>query len=86
MQGDLTAHTLQVWKAACEYRVSSNIRLDVDPKEEKPYDDPYLHSRVMVHAGMILPEDKKSIEQEPLIPAGAPVDFVPFVFFCSDMR
>lgn len=53
------------------------INLDVDPKEEKPYDYPYLHSWVMAHVGEMLLEYKKSIEQEPLIPAGAPIDFVP---------
>jgi arylsulfatase len=53
------------------------INLDVDPKEEKPYSYPYLHSWVVAHAGKILSEYSNSIKTEPLIPAGAPLDFVP---------
>jgi arylsulfatase A-like enzyme len=53
------------------------INLDVDPKEEKPYDYPYLHSWMMAHVGKILSDYGKSIKKEPLIPAGAPLDFVP---------
>jgi hypothetical protein len=55
------------------------INLDVDPKEEKPYDYPYLHTWVMAHVGKILIEYQQSIKKEPLIPAGAPLDFVPVV-------
>ena len=55
------------------------INLDVDPKEEKPYSYPYLHSWVIAHAGKILGEYGQSIKKEPLIPAGAPLDFVPTV-------
>lgn len=53
------------------------INLDVDPKEQKPYDYPYLHSWVMVHVGKILKEYQESILNEPLIPAGAPNNFSP---------
>ena len=53
------------------------INLDVDPKEEKPYSYPYLHSWVIAHAGRILGEYTQSVKKEPLIPAGAPLDFVP---------
>jgi len=53
------------------------INLDVDPKEEKPYDYPYLHTWVAAHVGQILTEYQESIKKEPLIPAGAPVDYVP---------
>lgn len=53
------------------------INLDVDPKEEKPYDYPHLHTWVMAHVGRILAEFQSSIQKEPLIPAGAPLDFKP---------
>ena len=53
------------------------INLDVDPKEEKPYDYPYIHSWTMAHVGKILAKFGQSIKKEPLIPAGAPVDYVP---------
>jgi len=53
------------------------INLDVDPKEEKPYDYPYLHTWVFAHVGKMLNELNQSIKKEPLIPAGAPLDFVP---------
>lgn len=53
------------------------INLDVDPKEEKPYDYPYLHTWTMAHVGKILGEYQKSIKKEPLIPAGASIDYVP---------
>jgi arylsulfatase len=55
------------------------INLDTDPKEEKPYDYPYLHTWVMEHVGKMLYELDQSIKKEPLIPAGAPLDFVPTV-------
>jgi arylsulfatase len=53
------------------------INLDVDPKEEKPYNYPHLHSWVVAHAAKILSEYSNSVKTEPLIPAGAPLDFVP---------
>jgi arylsulfatase A-like enzyme len=53
------------------------INLDVDPKETKPYDYPYLHTWVMAHVGKMIHEFRESVNKEPLIPAGAPLDFVP---------
>ena len=53
------------------------INLDVDPKEEKPYNYPYLHTWTMAHVGRILNEFGTSVEKEPLIPAGAALDHVP---------
>jgi arylsulfatase len=53
------------------------INLLVDPKEREPFDLPYLHSWVGVHIGKILKEFEESVRREPLIPAGAPLDFVP---------
>jgi arylsulfatase len=53
------------------------INLTVDPKEEKAFDQPYLHTWVAAHAGKILLEFSESVKREPLIPAGAPLDHVP---------
>ncbi|MCF1192031.1 sulfatase-like hydrolase/transferase [Mangrovimonas sp. AS39] len=53
------------------------INLDVDPKEQKPYDYPYLHSWVMAHVGKILNDFQASINKEPLIPAGAALNSSP---------
>jgi arylsulfatase len=53
------------------------INLTVDPKERKPYDFPYMHSWTGVHFGRILRDYQDSVRREPLIPAGAPLDFVP---------
>ncbi|MCU4158397.1 sulfatase-like hydrolase/transferase [Carboxylicivirga sp. A043] len=53
------------------------INLDTDPKEEKPYSYPHLHTWVMAHVGKILKEYQGSIQKEPCIPAGAPLDYKP---------
>jgi arylsulfatase A-like enzyme len=53
------------------------INLIVDPKERKAYDFPYMHSWTMVHFGKILKEYADSVQREPLIPLGAPLDYVP---------
>ena len=53
------------------------IKLDIYPKEEEAYSYPYLHSWVVADAVNILSEYSNSIKTEPLIPAGAPLDFVP---------
>lgn len=53
------------------------INLTVDPKEEKSFDQPYLHSWVGAHVGKILLEYAESVKREPLIPAGAPLNHVP---------
>jgi len=53
------------------------INLDVDPKEKKPYDYPHLHTWTMAHVGKILYEFQESIKIEPLIPAGAALDYIP---------
>jgi arylsulfatase len=44
------------------------VNLDVDPKERKPYDFPYIHSWVLEHTGKLLQEFKDSLTREPLIP------------------
>ncbi len=53
------------------------INLDVDPKEIQDYNYPHLHTWVVSHTAKILKDFKKSVKKEPLIPHGAPLDFVP---------
>lgn len=53
------------------------VNLTVDPKEREAVDLPYVHSWTAVHFGKILKEFAASVEREPLIPAGAPLGFVP---------
>jgi arylsulfatase len=53
------------------------INLIVDPKERKPYDFPYMHSWTGVHFAKILRAYEDSIGREPLIPAGAALNYVP---------
>lgn len=53
------------------------INLDVDPDETKEYNFPYLHSWVVPHGVKIITDFQASLEEDPLIPAGAPVDYVP---------
>ena len=53
------------------------VNLTVDPKERKPVDLPYIHSWTAVHFGNILKKFAESVKREPLIPAGAPLDYVP---------
>jgi arylsulfatase len=55
------------------------INLDTDPKERKPYAFPYLHTWVGEHVGRLLREYGASVSREPLIPVGAPLDYVPKV-------
>ena len=53
------------------------INLDTDPKEREPIDYPYLHTWVGAHVARILAAYQESLNREPLIPLGAPLDFVP---------
>ena len=53
------------------------VNLMTDPKEREPYNPVYLHTWTMAHFGRLLAEFKQSVAQEPLIPAGASLDFVP---------
>jgi arylsulfatase A-like enzyme len=53
------------------------INLDTDPKEREPVDYPYLHTWVGAHVAKILEGYETSVKSEPLIPLGAPLDFVP---------
>jgi arylsulfatase A-like enzyme len=53
------------------------INLDVDPSERKPFNYPYIHSWVVAHAAKMMQDFNASVQREPLIPLGAPLDFVP---------
>jgi arylsulfatase len=53
------------------------INLDTDPRELEPLDYPYIHTWVLTHIGRIVEEFQASVKREPLIPAGAPLDFRP---------
>jgi hypothetical protein len=53
------------------------INLDTDPKERNPYDFPFIHTWVLEHTGGLLMDYQESLKLEPLIPVGAPLDYVP---------
>ena len=53
------------------------INLDTDPKEREPYDFPYIHTWVLAHTTRLMMEYQGSLAREPLIPVGAPLDYVP---------
>jgi arylsulfatase len=53
------------------------VNLDTDPKEREPLDYPYLHSWVGAHVAKLLLEYEESLKREPLIPLGAPLEYVP---------
>ena len=53
------------------------INLISDPKEREPVNAQYFHSWVMGPVGQLLRRFQESVKREPLIPAGAAVDFVP---------
>lgn len=53
------------------------INLLTDPKERNAFDLPYLHSWVAAPTGQMITAFAESTKREALIPAGAPLDFVP---------
>jgi arylsulfatase A-like enzyme len=53
------------------------INLDADPKEREPVHYPYLHTWVGAHIAKMLREFHDSVNREPLIPLGAPLDYIP---------
>ena len=53
------------------------VNLDVDPKERKAYNYPHVHSWVIAHTSKIIKDFQATVEKEPLIPLGAPLDYVP---------
>jgi arylsulfatase A-like enzyme len=53
------------------------INLVSDPQEREPFNPVYYHSWTAAHFGRLLKEFQMSVAREPLIPAGAPLDYVP---------
>ena len=53
------------------------INLVIDPKEREPISPQYMHTWVLAHVGKILKEFEASVQKEPVIPAGAPVNYIP---------
>lgn len=53
------------------------INLVTDPKEREPVNQVYYHTWTMAHFGRLMKEFALSVHKEPLIPSGAPLDFVP---------
>ena len=53
------------------------VNLLTDPKEREPYNPVYLHTWTFAHFGRLMKDFQESIKREPLIPAGAPLDYVP---------
>jgi arylsulfatase len=53
------------------------VNVVADPKEREPFNAPYLHTWTLAHFGRLMKEFAQSVQREPLIPAGAPLDFVP---------
>jgi arylsulfatase len=53
------------------------VNLVTDPQEREAMDLPWLHSWTVTHFNRILGGFHESVQREPLIPAGAPLDHVP---------
>jgi arylsulfatase A-like enzyme len=53
------------------------VNVITDPKEREPVNHQHLHTWVLAHVGRILKEFRESVARESVIPAGAPLDFVP---------
>jgi arylsulfatase len=53
------------------------INLVADPQEREPFNLPYMHSWTVAHFNRLLGEYHASVEREPPIPQGAPLNFVP---------
>jgi arylsulfatase len=53
------------------------INLIADPQEREPLNLPYLHSWTATHFNRLLADYQASVQREPPVPAGAPLDHVP---------
>jgi hypothetical protein len=53
------------------------VHLLEDPKEREPVNQTYVRWWVMQHARRLIRQFEQSVEQEELVPAGAPLSFVP---------
>jgi hypothetical protein len=63
--------------AAAKLPTPRLINLTTDPQEREPVSLPYLHSWVATHFNRLIGEFEASIQREPLIPMGAPLEHVP---------
>jgi arylsulfatase len=53
------------------------INLTVDPQEREPFTMPHVHTWTGAHFNRLIGAFRASVQREPLIPAGAPLDHVP---------
>jgi arylsulfatase len=54
------------------------INLTIDPQEREANSLPYLHSWTVTHFNRLIGDFAKSVSREPLIPAGASLDHIPY--------
>jgi hypothetical protein len=65
-----------MWDPALDYAMPHIYNLKQDPKERET--QTIYYGWVASHAGRMLGEFTASTQLEPLIPAGAPVDYNPY--------
>ena len=63
--------------AAAKLPLPRLVNLTLDPHERERVSLPHLHTWVAYHANALIAEYEASIEREPLIPMGAPLDRCP---------
>ena len=56
------------------------INLIADPQEREPLTLPYLHSWTVTHFNRLLADYQASIQREPPVPSGAPLDHIPLEY------
>jgi hypothetical protein len=54
------------------------INLIADPQEREPLHLPYLHSWTVTHVNKLLADYQASVQREPPVPSGAPLDHIPW--------
>ncbi len=65
------------WDAPKDLIFPRIINLETDPQEREPINHQYLHTWTMNHFVRLISAFEKSVQEEPLIPMGAPLDHVP---------
>jgi arylsulfatase A-like enzyme len=53
------------------------VNLTVDPQEREPLNLPYMHSWTVSHFNRLISEFRASVEREPPVPIGSPLEFAP---------
>jgi arylsulfatase A-like enzyme len=53
------------------------VNLLTDPKERESFHEPWLHTWTLHHFARVVLQFAASVAREPLVPLGAPLDFVP---------